>query len=161
MLTRQLLAFSRQQRLERRAININDTVDGIVRMLLRIIGEDVEVSVRPALDLGAVFADPAQIEQVIMNLAVNARDAMPQGGQITIETNNAELDELYYRKYGCDQPGKYVEIRLSDNGVGMDEETKEHIFEPFFTTKEVGKGTGLARIIHEKSPTNIPRTAVK
>jgi PAS domain S-box-containing protein len=143
VLTRQLLAFSRQQRLERRTINLNDTVDGIVKMLRRIIGEDVEVSVRPAPDLGAVSADPAQIEQVIMNLAVNARDAMPQGGQLTIETRNSELDETYCRKYPYVQPGKYAEIAMSDNGVGMDEETRAHIFEPFFTTKKVGEGTGL------------------
>jgi signal transduction histidine kinase/DNA-binding response OmpR family regulator len=142
-LTRQLLAFSRRQRLERRTINLNETIQEIMGLLQRIIGEDVEVHMKAAPDLSAVFADPAQIEQVVMNLGVNARDAMPQGGQLTIETSNAELDESYQRKYPYVQPGKYVQIRVSDNGVGMDEVTQGRIFEPFFTTKEVGKGTGL------------------
>jgi PAS domain S-box-containing protein len=143
VLTRQLLAFSRRQILERRTINLNDTIGEIMKLLRRIIGEDVEVRVNSAPDLSAVFADPAQIEQVIMNLAVNARDAMPKGGQLTIETRNTELDETYSRKYPYVKPGKYAEIRVSDSGEGMDEETQARIFEPFFTTKEVGKGTGL------------------
>jgi len=103
----------------------------------------VEVNVKVATDLSAVFADPAQLEQVVMNLCVNARDAMPQGGELTIETSNIELDENYSRLYPYVQPGRYVEIRVSDNGIGMDTETLAHIFEPFFTTKAVGKGTGL------------------
>lgn len=143
VLTRQLLAFSRRQHLERRIINLNDTIAEIMKLLQRIIGEDVEVRVKAAPTLCPVFADPAQIEQVIMNLGVNARDAMPQGGQLTIETSNVELDESYRRKYPYIQCGKYVEIRVSDTGSGMDKETQAHIFEPFFTTKEVGRGTGL------------------
>jgi len=143
VLTRQLLAFSRRQRLERRTINLNDTIDDMTKMLQRIIGEDVEVRVMPEPELAAVFADAAQIEQVIMNLAVNARDAMRRGGQLTIETHNSVLDESYCRKYPYVQPGRYVEMAVSDNGMGMDEETRAHIFEPFFTTKKVGEGTGL------------------
>ncbi|MGI8669113.1 MAG: PAS domain S-box protein [Aridibacter sp.] len=142
-LTRQLLAFSRRQHLERRTVNLNDTIDEITTLLERIIGEDVEVSVRRAADLSNVFADPAQIEQVIMNICVNARDAMPDGGRLKIETSNVELDTAYTRQYPYIQAGKYVQIRISDNGTGMNEETKNRIFEPFFTTKAVGKGTGL------------------
>ena len=114
-----------------------------MKFLRRIIGEDVEVSVISGCDLCAIFADPAQIEQVIMNLAVNARDAMPQGGQLTIETSNVELDESYQRLYPYIDPGKYVQISVSDTGTGIEAETQEHIFEPFFTTKAVDKGTGL------------------
>ena len=143
VLTRQLLAFSRRQILERRTINLNDTIGEITKLVQRIIGEDVEVRVKYDPNLSAVFADPAQIEQVIMNLAVNARDAMPQGGQLTIETSNVELDESYHAQYPYVPPGSYVEIRVSDNGGGMDAETQKRIFEPFFTTKQVGEGTGL------------------
>ena len=143
VLTRQLLAFGRRQHLERRAINLNETIGEIMKLLQRIIGEDVEVNVKAGSGLSAVFADPAQIEQVVMNLAVNARDAMPGGGKLTIETSNVTLDENYRRQYPFVQPGRYVEIRVSDNGTGMDAETQGRIFEPFFTTKEVGKGTGL------------------
>ncbi|MBA2734851.1 MAG: response regulator [Acidobacteria bacterium] len=143
VLTRQLLAFSRRQHLERRTINLNDTINEIMKLLRRIIGEDVEVRVIATPGLSATFADPAQIEQVIMNLAVNARDAMPEGGQITIETSNVELDNSYRRQYPYVDPGKYVQIRVSDTGTGIDAETQKHIFEPFFTTKEVDKGTGL------------------
>ncbi len=143
VLTRQLLAFSRRQHLERKVINLSDSVCEITKLLERIIGEDVEVSVKCDDNLRAVFADAAQIEQVVMNLAVNARDAMPQGGKLIIETNNVELDKSYCQQYPYVQPGKYVQIRVSDDGCGMDEETKARIFEPFFTTKEIGKGTGL------------------
>jgi len=143
VLTRQLLAFSRRQHLERRTFNLNDTVNEIMKLLQRIIGEDVEVRVIATPGLSAIFADPAQIEQVIMNLAVNARDAMPQGGLLTIETSNVDLDENYRRQYPYVNPGKYVQIRMSDTGSGIDAETRKRIFEPFFTTKEVGNGTGL------------------
>jgi signal transduction histidine kinase len=142
-LTRQLLAFSRRQHLERRTINLNDTITEIMKLLQRIIGEDIEVRVIATPGLSAIFADPGQIEQVIMNLAVNARDAMPQGGQLTIETSNVELDENYRRKYPYVEPGRYVQISVSDTGSGIDAETQKHIFEPFYTTKEVDKGTGL------------------
>lgn len=143
VLTRQLLAFSRRQQMERRNINLNDTIGEIMKLLHRIIGADVEVSVKAGSNLSAIFADPAQIEQVVMNLAVNARDAMPQGGQLTIETSNITLNESYQRQYSLVQPGNYVQMIVSDSGSGMDEKTKARIFEPFFTTKEVGKGTGL------------------
>jgi signal transduction histidine kinase len=142
-LTRQLLAFSRRQRLERRTINLNDTIADIMQMLQRIIGEDVEVTVKTDPELSRVFADPAQIEQVVMNLAVNARDAMPHGGRLIIETLNDDLDEVYRRRHPYVLPGKYAVMLISDTGVGMDDEIKARIFEPFFTTKEVGKGTGL------------------
>jgi two-component system, cell cycle sensor histidine kinase and response regulator CckA len=142
-LTKQLLVFSRRQRLERRIVNLNETINEISKMLQRIIGEDVEFKTRFADDLANVLADPAQIEQVVMNLAVNARDAMPGGGRLTIATSNIELDESYCRLYPYVKPGRYVQIAVSDTGVGMDETTMAHIFEPFFTTKEIGKGTGL------------------
>jgi two-component system, cell cycle sensor histidine kinase and response regulator CckA len=142
-LTRQLLAFSRRQHLERRAINLGDTISEIMKLLRRIIGEDVEVRLIVASNLWTVFADPAQIEQVVMNLAVNSRDAMPQGGRLTIETSNVTLDEGYRQQYPYVRPGKYVQITVSDTGTGITPETQKHIFEPFFTTKEIGKGTGL------------------
>jgi len=143
VLTRQLLAFSRRQQMERRSINLNDTIGELIKLLHRIIGADVEVNLKTGSDLSAIFADPAQIEQVVMNLAVNARDAMPHGGRLDIETSNVELDNNYRRLYPEVLPGRYVLITVSDNGTGMDEETKARLFEPFFTTKEVGRGTGL------------------
>ena len=129
--------------MERRSINLNDTIGELIKLLHRIIGADVEVSLKTGSDLSAIFADPAQIEQVVMNLAVNARDAMQHGGRLDIETSNVELDNNYRRLYPEVLPGRYVLITVSDNGTGMDEETKARLFEPFFTTKEVGRGTGL------------------
>jgi two-component system, cell cycle sensor histidine kinase and response regulator CckA len=143
VLTRQLLAFSRRQLMERRNINLNDTIGELIKFLNRIIGADVEVNLKTGSNLSAIFADPAQIEQVVMNLAVNARDAMPHGGRLDIETSNVELDDSFQRLYPDVLPGKYVLITVSDNGTGMDQETKARLFEPFFTTKEVGRGTGL------------------
>ena len=142
-LTRQLLAFSRQQLLEPRILNLNSVVTDTEKMLRRLIGEHIDISSRLAPDLGQVKADQGQIEQVIMNLAVNARDAMPEGGKLTIETRNIALDEEYALHHQPTVPGKYVEMVITDTGTGMDAQTQSHIFEPFFTTKELGKGTGL------------------
>ncbi len=142
-LTRQLLIFSRREKLTTRAINLNDTISQFAKMLQRLIGEDVELRIRVAADLYTVFADPGQIEQVLMNLAVNARDAMPEGGDILIETQNATIDETHCRTHPYARPGKYVQISVTDTGAGMDTDIQQHIFEPFFTTKEVRKGTGL------------------
>ncbi len=142
-ITGQLLAFSRKQMLSPRVIDLNNIMMNLDTMLRRLIGDDVEIMTVPGHDLGAVKADPGQIEQVIMNLAVNARDAMPSGGQLTLETANAELDDAYAREHPPVRPGRYVMLAVSDTGVGMTADTQAHIFEPFFTTKEVGKGTGL------------------
>jgi two-component system cell cycle sensor histidine kinase/response regulator CckA len=143
MLTRQLLAFSRQQVLEPRTLNLNSVVHDISKMLLRTIGEDISLVLRPAEPLGSVRADLGQVEQVLMNLAVNARDAMPDGGKIVIETSCVDLDDTYARQHESVKPGAYVLLSFSDTGVGMDEAVKAQIFEPFFTTKDPGKGTGL------------------
>jgi hypothetical protein len=142
-ITRQLLAFSRKQVLSPRVINLNDIVLNLDSLLRRLIGEDIEVMTAPANDLGMVKADPGQIEQVIMNLALNSRDAMPQGGKLTLETSNATLDETYALEHQPVEPGRYVMLAVSDTGHGMAVETMGRIFEPFYTTKEVGKGTGL------------------
>jgi len=142
-LTRQLLAFSRRQILEFKVLDLSNLIRDMERMLRRVIGEDIELVTYHAEDLGRVKTDPGQIEQVIMNLAVNARDSMPDGGKLIIETRNVELDEDYTRTHVGVKPGRYVMFSLSDTGVGMSPEVKEHIFEPFFTTKEISKGTGL------------------
>ncbi len=142
-LTRQLLAFSRRQVLEPEVLNPNDIVIGLQDMLRRLIGEDIELVTRLGLDVGRIRADRGQIEQVLLNLALNARDAMPQGGRLTIETANVRLDERTAFQYFPAPPGPYVLLAISDTGCGMDEATQSRIFEPFFTTKEKGKGTGL------------------
>ncbi len=141
-LTRQLLAFSRKQMLAPKVLDLNDVVTENLKMLTRMIGEDIDLVMVPTPTIGAVRADPGQIDQVIMNLAVNARDAMPEGGKLTIETSNVTLDENLARTFAPLEPGDYVMLAISDTGLGMDAETQTRIFEPFFTTKGA-KGTGL------------------
>ncbi|HEX3853201.1 MAG TPA: PAS domain S-box protein [Polyangiaceae bacterium] len=142
-LVRQLLAFSRKQILEPRVIDLNRVVSDVEKMLRRLLGEDIELEVKLARDLGTVLADAGQVEQVIMNLVVNARDAMPKGGRLTIETANVEVDESGAPSPARVKPGRYVSFAIADSGSGMDEATLARAFEPFFTTKRIGKGTGL------------------
>jgi len=142
-LTRQLLAFSRKQLLQPKVLDVAEVLEHSRGLLERLIGEDVELVTRGEPGVGRVRADPVQLDQVILNLAVNARDAMPRGGRLVLEASNADLDEDYAHEHVTVRPGRYVMLAVSDTGHGMDKETQQRIFEPFFTTKEVGKGTGL------------------
>jgi two-component system cell cycle sensor histidine kinase/response regulator CckA len=142
-LTNQLLAFSRRQIMRPCVLNVNILLAGTQKMLRRLIGEDIQLDLKPAREVGNIKADPVHIEQAIVNLAVNSRDAMPTGGRIVIESANVHLDESYTRTHPGVQPGEFVMIAVSDTGHGMDADTRRRIFEPFFTTKEQGKGTGL------------------
>jgi two-component system, cell cycle sensor histidine kinase and response regulator CckA len=142
-LTRQLLAFSRRQVLQPRVLDLNTLVTSLGNMLQRLIGEDIDLRLVLRSDLGRINADPGKLEQVLMNLAVNSRDAMPKGGILTIETANVLLDEQYAASHMAVKSGPYILVAVSDTGCGMDEATRSHLFEPFFTTKAAGKGTGL------------------
>jgi signal transduction histidine kinase/CheY-like chemotaxis protein len=142
-LTLQLLAFSRQQVLEPQVVDLNASLSGLERMLKRVLGEDIELCLVLSENLGHVRVDPGQIEQVMLNMVINARDAMPTGGTLSIETSNFELDEVHAREHLGTGPGPHVLMTVSDTGCGMDKATQARIFEPFFTTKELGKGTGL------------------
>jgi two-component system cell cycle sensor histidine kinase/response regulator CckA len=142
-LTRQLLAFGRQQILQPKIVNLSDVVTGMSRLLRRLIGADVELHVVTAPDLGLVKVDASQVEQIVMNLVVNSRDAMPRGGKLTIETSNVELDERYVSEHAGASLGAHVMLAVTDTGTGMDKGTLARMYEPFFTTKERGKGTGL------------------
>jgi two-component system, cell cycle sensor histidine kinase and response regulator CckA len=142
-LTQRLLAFSRRQVLEPVALDLNETVRRMQILLNRLIGDDVVLTSALCPDLGTINADPSQVEQVLMNLTINARDAMPKGGKILIATANVEIDEVHARQAPFAGPGRYVRLTVTDTGTGMDAETQSHIFEPFFSTKPPGKGTGL------------------
>jgi two-component system, cell cycle sensor histidine kinase and response regulator CckA len=143
LLTRQLLAFSRQQIVFPRILDLNDVVNNLATMLLRMVGESISVTLRPTTPLGSIKADPGQIEQILMNLVVNARDAMPHGGEIIVETAHADLDEQYVSEHPGSQTGRHVVLAIRDTGCGIDESIRSKIFEPFFTTKGIGQGTGL------------------
>jgi PAS domain S-box-containing protein len=142
-LTRQLLAFARKQTVAPKVLDLNETVNGMINMLRRLIGEDLDLVWRPGRNLNSVFIDPSQVDQILTNLCVNARDAIADTGKITIETASASLDDAYCTDHAGFLPGEFVVLTVSDDGCGMDAETLSHLFEPFFTTKEMGKGTGL------------------
>jgi CheY-like chemotaxis protein len=142
-ITRQLLAFARRQTIAPRILDLNTTVEGMLKMLRRLIGEDIDLAWLPGSGLQPVRMDPSQLDQILANLCVNARDAIRDTGKITIETKNSRFNEAYCAQHAGFLPGEYVQLAVSDNGCGMDKETLSHLFEPFFTTKGVGKGTGL------------------
>src|SRR6185369_10844671 len=141
--TRQLLAFSRKQVIVPRAVNLNALVEEARNSLLRLIGEDVQLTFVAGAELWNVLFDSSQVQQMLVNLIVNARDALSHGGRITVETANVQIDQGYCRDHVDAKPGDYVVLTVADDGSGMDDDTLAHIFEPFFSTKETGKGTGL------------------
>jgi nitrogen-specific signal transduction histidine kinase/ActR/RegA family two-component response regulator len=148
-LVQRLLTFSKKMEIKPRPLNLNRRIDEIRKMLARTIPKMISIELILAEDLAAINADPTQIDQILMNLSLNARDAMPDGGKLTIETANVSLDEDYARTHLSAKPGRYVLLMVTDTGVGMGQDTSEHIFEPFFTTKETGKGTGLGlAVVH-------------
>ena len=142
-LTGQLLGFSRRKEMQPQTLDVNRIVSGMSTMLRRLIGEHIELRLSLSPDLGSVHADPSQLDQVLMNLVVNARDAMAQGGKLVIETANMELSDEYSGRHIGVRPGRYVMIAVNDTGMGMDQKTRERVFDPFFTTKDKDKGTGL------------------
>jgi CheY-like chemotaxis protein len=142
-LTRQLLTFARQQTIAPKVLDLNETVSGMLKMLQRLIGENLHLTWKPAADLWQTKIDPSQVDQILANLCVNARDAIEDTGRITIESDNCTIDTDYCTNHQDAVPGEYVRLSVSDDGTGMDKETLPHIFEPFYTTKEMGKGTGL------------------
>ena len=145
-LTRQLLIFSRKQTVQPVVLDLNDVVKDLDKMLRRLIGENIEMTIVPGKQTGRIKADSGYIGQVLMNLVVNARDAMPNGGKLTIATNNVTLDENYTRTHAGATPGDYVMLSVSDTGIGLTEGVKAHLFQAFFTTKPLGKGTGLGLV---------------
>jgi PAS domain S-box-containing protein len=142
-LTRQMLSFSRRQQVQTQVLDLNERLREVIKLLRPLMGDDVEITVLPRTRVAIVEADPGQLDQIVMNLAVNARDAMPKGGKFILETGVFDFDEAFAREHATMKAGRYVMLAVSDNGVGMDESTRSRIFEPFFTTKEMGKGTGL------------------
>jgi CheY-like chemotaxis protein len=142
-MTRQLLAFSRKEIIAPKVLDLNGVIRRIRTMILRLLGENIELKTIYAQNLTPICFDPGQVEQILLNLAVNAGDAMPSGGRLTIETSNVYLDEAYAQRHVGAQPGAYVLLAVSDNGAGMSDDVRAHLFEPFFTTKDAGKGTGL------------------
>jgi CheY-like chemotaxis protein len=142
-LVQQLLAFSRRQVLHLADLDLNEVVGDLVKMIQRVIGDHINIAYLPGQDLASLHADRGQIEQILMNLCLNAKDAMPDGGQITISSKNVSFDQNFCRHHTWAKPGSYVQMSIADTGCGMDEKTLGHLYEPFFTTKEVGKGTGL------------------
>jgi signal transduction histidine kinase len=143
-LTQGLLAFSRKQQISLRPLDINDTIKATSKLLKALLTEDIELKIKLSKETGIIMADASQMDQILFNLAANARDAMRQGGTLVVETKIVELDDGFIRMHGYGEPGKYTLLSVSDTGIGMDEATKSKIFDPFFTTKDVGKGTGLA-----------------
>ena len=142
-ITRQLLAFARKETIAPEVLDLNETVENLLKMLRRLIGEDLDLTWRPAPELWPIKMDPSQVDQILANLCVNARDAIQDVGKVTIETKNISIDAAKNADHPWSKPGDFVLLTVSDDGCGMDRETLDHIFEPFFTTKEVGQGTGL------------------